>query len=276
MKFPIKIFLMTALLLAGYYCLLKMTGLKPRTAESNYVANQIRLQAMEHESGQLNIVMAGSSLTARLNAQLIEGDDISLNIGLDGSNAIFVANELIDSGKRPRVLLVEINTIYINTVENNQSLTQGIESGTNKLAKYFPLVRAESRPITILYSQLKSFKDSKLSTSLRPEDYKEILPTRQYTSGGGLDDYIPCPKLEDLIKKATNNKIRLVLMVMPDGVGKPFKYGKLLEKMNNKYDVEVLDLKTPFSDELVYTDGLHLSEPSANFLTGVIANALKE
>ena len=263
-------------MLRGYYCFLEITGFKPRFAESNYVANQIRLQSMEYEEAELNIVMAGSSLTARLESQAIKGLGISLNLGLDGSNAVFAANAVIDSGKEPKVLLIELNTIYLDSTENDQTLTTGLQAGTHKLAEHFPLVRAESRPVTIIYSKIKSFKDSKLVINLNPEDYKYVRPKAQYFSVNGLEAYKPCPALESLIEKAIDNDIRVVLMMMPDGIEKPFRYGKLIEKMVKKYDIEVLDLKTPFADKLVYTDGLHLSEPAAKFLTNVVSNAFNE
>ena len=115
MKLLIRVFLITLLLLVGYYSLLILTNIKPRTAESNYVANQIRLQATEYESGELNVVTIGSSISARLDIQSIEGKGVSLNIGLDGSNAIFGGNQLLNLNKKPRVLLIEMNTVYLDT-----------------------------------------------------------------------------------------------------------------------------------------------------------------
>ena len=275
MKLLIRVFLITLLLLVGYYSLLILTNIKPRTAESNYVANQIRLQATEYESGELNVVTIGSSISARLDIQSIEGKGVSLNIGLDGSNAIFGGNQLLNLNKKPRVLLIEMNTVYLDTRENDLSLEKGLRSGTHKLAKYFPLVRAESRPITILYSELKSFKDKKMVTDLNASDFSYVRPVKKYLAMDGRGSYEPCHKLEKLIKRACDNNIRVVLMIMPDGEGKPFQYSKLIDHMIKQYDVEVLDLKTPFTEGLVYTDGLHLSEPSAKFVTEVIANALK-
>ncbi len=256
--------------------MLKVAGIQPKTAESNYVANQMRLQAMEYGPNEINIAVTGSSLTARLDAQELTDEGVSLNLGLDGSNAIFSANELIDSGKIPNVLIIELNTIYRETDKNDRVLAEGMQSGTHKLAKYFTLVRAQSRPVTIIYSKSKSFKDSKLNTSLEAIDYLNIKPQNSYIAKGNNGNHEPCPELENLIIKAQEKDIRVVLLIIPDGINKPFKYGSLVEEMISKHEVEILDMKTPFSDKMTYTDGLHLSEPSAQFITEVIANALGE
>ena len=157
MKYTIKIIILTTLLLGCYVMGRKIFGVNPRFAESNYVANQIRLQTLDQADEDIDMVTVGSSLTARLFTGEIEGRKC-LNLGLDGSNAIFGSNRLLDSNKKPRCLVIELNTIYLNTEENDHVLREGLESGTNRLARYIPLLRAEYRPVTLLYSILKSYK----------------------------------------------------------------------------------------------------------------------
>ncbi len=277
MRLPFKVLFITVLMLVMYGLFLGLSGVKPRFAESNFVANQMRLQSLDalvSGGAELGIVNAGSSITSRIVTERIDNDKVNLNIGLDGSNAFLAANRMLDLGVVPGVLVIELNTIGIDSSGNDLLLLDGMNSGTARLARYFPLVRARSRPVTIIYSKLKRFKDKGLSVDLRAEDYSGVKPVKNYRFESEVSGVDRVPALDALILRAHALSVRVVLLMMPDGVGRPIKYGNVAEAMAEKYGVEVLDLKTPFADKMTYTDGLHLSEPSAAFITEVLSNAL--
>ena len=267
---------MTSIILLGYYLAIDLLGVQPRFAESNYVANQIRLQAMESSTSDINIVTCGSSLTARLLTTQIDSKKKNLNLGLDGSSAIFSSKVLREYNKIPEILVIEMNAIFSYTVDNDIILNEGMVSGTNKLAKYFPLVRAEYRPVTILYSRVKNYKDSKLKIDIdaKTEPIIKTVKTYKYDSPDNVE-YRESKALEAIIQTALKDRVRIVLAMIPDGEHKRLKERLLVEKMLEKYDVEFLDLKTPLNNRMKYSDGLHLSVPSAQFVTDMLERALQ-
>ena len=174
MKLTSKVLILTTLILTTYYFVVRGLGVEPSFAESNYMANKIRLQSLDSDEKELNAVITGSSIAARLYPSLIEGEKSSLNLSLDGSRAILGSNRLLESGKYADVLLIEMNTILLDTDGNDRSLINGLNSGTEKLSHYFPLVKAKMRPVTIAYSKLKEYKDSKLKVRLNAADYRHL------------------------------------------------------------------------------------------------------
>jgi len=242
MKYIFKIFCITGLLLGGYSWVLNTFNVSPQFAESNYVANQMRLQAMERAENDVSIVAVGSSLTARLKIESLSGEKEALNLGLDGSNAIFGGKSLFEDGKIPEVLLIEMNTLHRHIGSSNDLLREGMQSGTNRLSRVFIPVRAESRPVTLLYSALKSWKDGRYKIALKASDYQFIKPTKNYEAKNN-ELYKEFPEVELIISEAQSLGVRVILLFMPDGYDKAYVNDVLAEKLSKEYEIEVLDLK---------------------------------
>lgn len=286
MKLTSKVLIITALLLTTYYFVVRGLGVEPSFAESNYMANKIRLQSLDSDEKELNAVITGSSIAARLYPSLIKGEKPSLNLSLDGSRALFGVEQLFASGKKVDTLIIEMNTILLDTTNNDKSLREGQDSGTEKLSRHFPLVKAKMRPVTIAYSKLKEYKDSKLKVSLNADDFRHLI-IEQYALNGMLPEVdldekeqLAQKEFEAILVTCKKKNIRVIMLMVPDGGQvhpKALKADEFAMAMALKHDVAYLNLKKHFmGDELTYTDGLHMSVPSAKFISQVISNALSE
>ena len=272
MRLLIQIALITSVLLAMHYAVIKRLEIKPHFAESNFISNQIRLQSLRYEEGNIGFAVTGSSLSARLYPSLLEAHNPSINVSLDGSTAILGCKRVLKSGKEVEVILIEMNTIFRDTDLNDVAIVESMQSGTQRLADYFPLVRAEVRPVTLLYSGLKNYRDSKLGDELESGYVKSA------TIGIMKDEGVPltkCVALEDLIIGCKRREIRVVLMMLPDGGRDSSSCYQLSRDISARYEIEFMDLKKELSTKsLIYTDGLHLAVPSAKYVSRVISNTV--
>ncbi len=272
MRIFIQTVLIAILLSLSYYTAIKNSGFKPHFAESNFISNQMKLQSLRHGQEQIGIAITGSSMAARLYSGMMEGTDPGINVSLDGSRAILGIHCLLESGKEIDTILIEMNSMTFDSRANDRVITASMDSGTERLADYFPLVRAEMRPITLLYSGLKNYKDIRLASSV---DVKSIapIPINMSNYNGGED--VKCEELEALLCVCRSRGIRVVLMMLPDGGRSSKDLYQLSSAISSKYGLEFIDLKGNIPEKLLtYTDGLHLSVPSAKYVSLVISKTI--
>ncbi len=153
----LHILLWVALFLGAWSFCLRLVPIRAPLAESNYQANLIRLQDFLFQPVR-PAVFVGSSITGRLLPGYFESTSLagSANLGLDGSGPRLGIELLIrQTSAPPTRLFIEANLLGIPPGPNDLQLLDAAESFTFSLARQTPLLRAETRPSSLLYSWLK-------------------------------------------------------------------------------------------------------------------------
>jgi hypothetical protein len=105
-------------------------------------------------------VIVGSSLSGRLLPEYFreEGLDVA-NLGLDGSRSCFGLEVLSRRQEHCRVLLIEVNTLFMPKNSNEITLQEAISNPIFQLGAILPLVDPSHRPSSLLYTLFKEKKD---------------------------------------------------------------------------------------------------------------------
>lgn len=259
-------------LLGGWLGVCRMFGWRARLAENNYQANLIRLETFLHQPAP-PAVLVGSSMTGRLLPEYFAGTPLTgvANLGLDGSSPDLGLDVVLRRKNPPAVVLVEVNTLLAQTSGNDATLRLAMESFSFRLAGWLPFLRTELRPSSISYSTLKLWQDRRLAPSpsapiaLPPAALAAIPVQLDARAAALLSRHLT--RLRELQIRGA----RVVLYQLPGGDEAPpfFMAG---------WDRE---LHCPFirlGPEMrqrgfapAYTDGLHLTAPSAAQASRVLA-----
>ena len=257
---------LTALALAFLYaCAVDRFHGKAAMAESNFQANLIRMGEFLHAKSRPDIVMVGSSLTARLRPEFFSAVKPA-NIALDGSTGRAGMRFLIETGHPVRFLLVEENFLTFQDEENGRLLLEAIKEPQMRAAKWFPFLRAAYRPSSVLYSAVKAKVDSFRNTP----SVSAPLQTGQRRIGPGLAQAV------EMIRSVRAKGARIVIFSLPVG-GFPVFSGPnvLLQALGP--DVTFIDVGAEFAAMGYvphYSDGIHLIGPSAQVAAQVLDAAL--
>jgi hypothetical protein len=270
-----------AILLALAYGLLARAGLwRAQLAETNFQANLIRLQTFYFEPPP-HSVLVGSSMTGRLLPSYFEGTSLAriANLGLDGSGSLF-GLELVRTNPVP-VVIIEENT-FLRPPNSNETLLAATLAGFNfRLSKYVPLLRAKSRPSSILYTWLK----------LRSKQGAVGITTEPPASAESDTNSLPSPsedasykavhnQLRDGIKQLIEHGCRVVLLRLPSGRGVASpndQAAALSEALMREFNLVRVDLGKESANRgepLTYTDGVHLTASSARQASRLLAEVL--
>ena len=278
----ITILALAALFLGGYAVLLHLEGVGAELAESNLQANLIRISRYLREK-PAPVVLAGSSVAGRLLPAYFREQGIEIqNLGLDGSRPLFAFEVIRMRPGLPPTILVDTSTLFQPLMENDVTLRGAIQSPGWKIATFFPPMRPENRPSSILYSWIKARKESAtLGRELpahRNEGTAEIktLP-KQITQKWVPEDQYPIVSaaLIDFQKKGC----RVVLVNIPKGS----VWGEISQPMIRRL---AADLRLPLweigssmaeeHDILRFSDGMHLDVPSARKAVGKISECIQK
>jgi hypothetical protein len=270
-----------SILLAVAYGLLARAGLwRAQLAETNFQANLIRLQTFFFESPP-HSVLVGSSMTGRLLPSYFEGTSLArmANLGLDGSGTLF-ALELVRTNPVP-IVIIEENT-FLRPPNSNETLLAATLAGFNfRLSKYVPLLRAKSRPSSILYTWLKlRSKEGTVGATTQPvpaaESDANSLPSTSQDAG----DEAVHNQLRDGIKQLLEHRCRVVLLRLPSGRDRAItndRAAALSETLAREFNLLRVDLGQECASRgelLTYTDGIHLSARSARQASRLLAQVL--
>jgi hypothetical protein len=162
----LNILWLTILLAAGFALLVRITSWRAELAETSYQHNLIRLQNFLFDAPP-RAVLVGSSLSGRLLASYFDGTPIApvANLGLDGSAPAFGLEVVLK--RSPRVVIIEENLLLIPPNINQVAMVDAMQSLHFQSAKYLPMLRANSRPSSMLYTWAKSWRAPAVDSSPR-------------------------------------------------------------------------------------------------------------
>lgn len=270
-----------AALLAVAYGVWARAGLwHAELAENNFEANLIRLQTFLFERPP-HAVLVGSSITGRLLPSYFKGTSLApmANLGLDGSGTLF-ALELVRTNPVP-IVIVEENTLLRPPNVNEQLLAQTLAGFNFRLSKYLPLLRAKSRPSSMLYTWLK----------LRSRDGAKEAVAEGPSAAGPAVATLPSPseeaafetvhnQLRNEIKQLVEHGCRVVLLRLPSGhiltsASDPAAtLGQTLAREFNLLRVDLGQECASRGESVTFTDGIHLSAGSARQASRLLAEVL--
>ncbi len=273
----LRIIALFAALAGSFYLLLLVGPWRAELAETNYQANLIRLQTFLFAHSPKS-VLVGSSLSGRLLPRYFHQTQLApiANLGLDGSGPLFGLDIVLR--QPPPVILVEANILLQPHDANDDMLAAATESVGFRLARYVPLLRADARPSSILYTW---FKLRRKTATANPAPAPAPPRPNAFEAG---EISAPNPKEQDGKEKLRaqfralqQRGCRVILVRLPTG----WKYNPtnhpslaFADELAHEFNLPQLDLLGECSSRgqvLSYTDGLHLTPAAAQEVSRVLA-----
>jgi hypothetical protein len=269
-----------ALILLGLWSLvLNALPWRAHIAESNYQSNLIRLEHALLNPATPNAALVGSSITGRLLPEYFKDSNLPqiANLGLDGSGPLIGLELLASRSNIPPILLIEANLLMVPEGVNDRTLRNAVDGLGFQLARHAPILRAESRPSSLLYAWLKRRKDrSELDTAApisSPATTSPQQPTQQETR---MDLNTPeelashSNRVYTLCRQLQNRGIRITLVRFPTQaipIQTQFHPLDFTGDLARQLGVQRIDLGQEFQrigHAPSFTDGTHLSPSSAH------------
>ncbi len=272
-----RILALTALLTVGATLLLLVTGWRAEIAEVNSQANLIRLESFLFGKTP-RAVLVGSSLTGRLLPSYFDQTAIAPvgNLGLDGSAPAFGLDLVLQ--RPPSVVCIEVNRLLQPAGDNEAVLEAALRSPRFRAAKYISVLRASSRPSSILYDWFKS----------RRTQTRDFVP--RGTNGPSVAAYVPPDpevigaiqnKLRAQVHALQERGCRIAILRLPashrftatNDTG--YAFG---DDLAREFKLPVFDLDDECARRghtVKYSDGMHLSPASAREAAKVLAELLE-
>lgn len=275
------ILVLGGVLLGGWFGLCRVFGWHARLAENNYQANIIRLETfLDHPTPPA--VLVGSSMTGRLLPEYFAGTPLAgvANLGLDGSTPDLGLDVVLRRKLPPALVLVEVNTLFNQTPHNDATLRQAMDSFSFRLADRLPFLRAKYRPSSIAYSALKLWQDrrlpppSELAASLeRAVGAAPELPVSNRQHIASTDPLFD--RHLSRLRELKDRGARVIFYQLPGGNQ---TLPAIVEEWSRAFQSPLIRL----GPEMVqrgrnpaFTDGLHLTAPSAQQASRVLAEVAR-
>lgn len=266
------------LLLTAVLCVLWM-GLsswlpRPELAETNYVANRLRIERFLLESAPSNVVV-GTSISGRLQPSFFSGTSLAsmANLGLDGANPDTGLTLVLQQERPPERVFLEVHRLVMPPGANDTQLLNLTRGPGLELSRWAALTRAMSRPSTVFYGWLKG-KQSGGGTSATPGT-QSVRP--------GVAPVAPDPqwaqRIREKVQQVQSRGTKVYLLRLPVGRENPMDPGakSFADEASTELGLPLLDLyrlSQAEGVEIRYTDGLHLTPQSAVWLAGRLAQSV--
>ena len=232
---------------------------RPELAETNYVANRLRIERWMLGPAASNVIV-GTSIGGRLLPAYFQGTRLATlaNLGLDGANPDTGLSLVLQRPVPPARVFLEVHRLVMPPSDNDRKLLDLVEGPGMAVAQALPWTRADWRPSTVLYGWLKRRQSG--SASAPPDAGTASGP------GPGID-----PTWLDRVKKkietieARGSKVVLVRLPVGRENPKPGSPDPLVEAVS-RLGLPLVDLQARAERDGVtisYTDGLHLAPSSA-------------
>lgn len=240
--------------------------------ESNYFSTIVRFQASAGAS--VNFAFAGSSITGRLPGREA-GDPEVANLGSDGSGAIDGIRVLVESSqKRPQWLVVETNTIFAGSADNEGLVLQASRGLWFRVGARLPLLGATARPTGMLYGRLLNRTEMLSShgfnvlTSKLPDKEDANWETRTRKERDLIEQFAV------LLEILHRQGVRVILANYPAGTPQPREANRInaaIRYLSTRVTFDYVDLAAQIPRaNLNFTDQVHLAPSSAAALQKTI------
>ncbi|MEM7322261.1 MAG: hypothetical protein AAF531_04180 [Actinomycetota bacterium] len=272
--------LVVFLVLFGGYQLLLRTVLSPAVYSENPAQSSlINVQGALY-ADQRDVAIVGSSISARFLSGFFDERGVPVTgLALDAQGPALGIDLLADAERIPATVAVEINRALYSSSDNEQTILDTVDSTGFDLARPLPGLRAESRPSSVLYTELKQRRDGTGSADagdgLTPLVYTVDLDpgfdpamlTEEQREGSA--------RVREALDQVRAAGACIVFYIAPDqGFAGPAEQA-FVEDLSFTYGSPVVDLRElERQTTLGYTDHIHLDIPSARLVSHVLADTL--
>lgn len=247
---------------------------RPELAETNYVANRLRIERFLLDSAPSNVVV-GTSISGRLQPSFFAGTTLAsmANLGLDGANPDTGLTLVLKQARPPERVFLEVHRLIMPPGANDAQLLNLTHGPGLELSRWAALTRAMSRPSTVLYGWLKGQQSGGGST---------VTPGSQVTRPGTVTvepDPQWAQRIREKVRKVQARGTKVYLLRLPVGRENPSdpQAGSFADEASTELGLPLVDLyrlSQAEGVEIRYTDGLHLTPQSAVWLAGRLAQTV--
>jgi hypothetical protein len=218
---------------------------------------------------QLDITLAGSSMTAVIKPQLM--DKRIQNLGVLGGSAATCLDVIVKSKKLPKMVIVELSHPTMRA--SDQKLLAKLDSSwTNFVSTNVKCLRAEYQPITVLLGKFKKptletgssdkGEATKVSTAAFVRQLSGNLTTEE---SKGLDDAMASIKKNVAFLKDKGVNVKFMILPASDAVEEASKVKYARERFAKEFPGTTYDIWEPLEGKkIVTTDGIHIVPDLAN------------
>lgn len=240
---------------------------RPELAETNYVANRLRIERWMLGSAASNVVV-GTSIGGRLLPAYFEGTRLApmANLGLDGANPDTGLSLVLQRSVPPARVFLEVHRLVMPPADNDRKLLDLVEGPGMAVSGALPWTRADWRPSTVLYGWLKR---RQTGTASVPADAGTASGPGSGMDPGWLD------RVKTKIKSIEAKGSKVILLRLPVGRENPAPGAPdpLVEAIS-PLGLPLVDLQARAQRDgvtITYTDGLHLAPSSAEQMSKWLA-----
>jgi hypothetical protein len=245
------------------------------TSQSSLIAAQSFLLGPDAE-----VAVVGSSIAARFKDDFFAEWGLPvIGLGLDGQGPATGMDLLDDAGRVPPMVAVELNRALYSDSGNEDVVFGAVAGARFDLARVSPAFRADARPTSLLFSQLKIRRDGSgeadAGRGLRPRMWKAEEAPEFDPDDLTIEQQRGADRVISSLERLTGAGACPVFFIAPDrGFAGPPEQA-FAEHLSYLHDAWVVELR-PLADqtELVYTDNIHLDVASARLVGHVLAQAL--
>ena len=134
--------------------------------ETNYV----KVEKYVYHDSKIDVLLVGSSRTAKLDPQYISDD--AANLGMRGLSSATGLELVKKTQSKPSIVLVEINSTI---GRQDEDLIQSLFNPFNYYIRlYFPMFRTEYRPVSVFIQAVRNFLEKADIISLEEIDQQRI------------------------------------------------------------------------------------------------------
>lgn len=275
-----RIFIYTVALVALYSIFINIFELRATSAESNLNGILIRLQNLSYNDSSKSSteILAGSSITAKLHQDYIftNSDSQAINAGIDGGSPLFAVRKILELEHPPKTVVIESNLILRTPNDNLATINAATDSIIFRTARYLPFLSRDRRPVSVLYSWIKKRKDILISSNIRSISENDIsIEFQQDNIEFNDDEDNMASEWGTVISALKKSGTSIILVMYPSGKQtKELEY-QFSRKLSAHYDLPFIDLQGQLSEaNLSYTDGIHLTYPSAHYVSTLLGKVI--
>ena len=268
-------------LFVGYQLLLRSVLDPAVYSENSSQSSLINIQGALY-ADQRDVAVVGSSISARLLDEFFEERGVPVaGLALDAQGPALGIDLLVEADRVPATIAVEVNRSLYSSSGNEDTILDTVRSPSFDLADPVPGLRAESRPTSVLYSELKRRRDgageadagagfSPLVYTIESDpNFDPSVLTEEQRDG--------VARVRESLDTATAAGACIVFYIAPDqGFAGPAEQA-FVEELSFAYRAPVVDLRQiEQQTSLGYTDYIHLDIPSARLVSHVLADTILE
>lgn len=250
------------------------------------IKNQIRAERYLYSQHAFEYVIAGSSMTARLPDKALGDGLYKLSFG--GGTPIAGLEIITRSGKLPDVVIVEINALATRPLDG--LVDKLFSPGSTELKRYFPFLRTEYRPVSLLVSMLvadePSMREHGVAGIQEPDEAMLRVLENNVRRAEESDNHSPpepmftdnLDRLERLVRELEKKGVRIIFLEMPlnPRVAATRYRNSISEQVRSRFPVDSYRWIIPGDEhEYMTTDGVHLTKSEAWHVADYISSQIR-